>query len=347
MKGRISITAVVLLMAASWVLTRPLTVSATHLGIPDVPGLRTALPNEGYLAYMANPLVLRFGEEWTGWIDVRHPSLGVPPNTMFGYDRSDRFVRVRSTILIDSVGAVAPFDRVTDFHFANRTYMLQAGLSVINIGGRIIASADIPGGFTFPLAPPAVAALGAVAPNGPPPIIDLYYADLLIPGGFSRWPSRAPGLGNEFIFLDNIPPPGSGLLQTGDTFAHEVYHFLSDGIAGHLPIPGNLSHASEPRNLIADGTLIWSPGMKACAQDPVLCLPPWAISSSSDPTPVVVGPPMSTVTGLPGGRPLIGGVSQLIDNQAGIMFLNAPAGGPLAPWLPANQRGDNHAEAIA
>lgn len=139
----------------------PAGVDASHITIKEIFGLRTPLPNEGYLRYTVDPFTGRFGDEWTGWIDIRHPSLKGGTNVDFPFDRSDHFVKVRSTVLTYSgvAGAaprasqMAPEDRVTDSHFANKAYMLQAGLSVLETATCHVVSpaAGMPNAFTFPI----------------------------------------------------------------------------------------------------------------------------------------------------------------------------------------------------
>src|SRR3954467_2873864 len=62
----------------------------------DLAGLRPAMPGEGLLAHVINPYAqnanapARSGEEFTGWIDVRHPALSGPGDIIYGYDWYDR-----------------------------------------------------------------------------------------------------------------------------------------------------------------------------------------------------------------------------------------------------------------
>src|SRR4051812_47687782 len=70
----------------------------------DVPGLRSTMLGEGYLQFQQNPIVApRYGDEYTGWIDVRHParSEGLANDTNFGFDISDHQTFVRTTNLRD------------------------------------------------------------------------------------------------------------------------------------------------------------------------------------------------------------------------------------------------------
>lgn len=294
--------------------------AATHISTSlDVGGYRNNLPNQGYLQYQQNPFVTRYGDEWTGWVDVRNPSLAGATDTAFGYDRSDRYVNVRSTILTDSANVTAPSDRVTDFDYANKAYMLQSGVSIIeNATRNVTSNAGTP--FTFNLTPADRVAI-STAYNAAAPQIELYYGRNA-PGLLGA--TRIPTNGTPYVFLDNTSP------QTGygDTFAHEMYHFLGDGQAVHQPNGGDPGHSTDPRNIVADGSTQWSPGMPQNALG--AGTPPWAVPTGTQ----VVGPTMSTGGG---GAPIVGGVDQLTSAQAERIFSNAG----VQPWFPNAQRGDN------
>jgi PEP-CTERM motif len=229
-----------------WLLTQLASINAAHIpNSLDMAGLRTPLPGEGYLAYSLNPVSGRFGDEWTGWIDVRHPSLAGPRDTDFGYDRSDRFVQVRSTILTDNTGATAANNRVVDFDFANKAYVYQAGVSVLETSTRGVVSPPVgaAGTFSFPLTFPQEQSIMA-ANNGAAPTIELYYANGLNSGanGETYYPSLIAGAGNEAIFK------GSSAFQS--TFPHELYHFVGDGQAVHQPLAGDPTHSSDQANIV-------------------------------------------------------------------------------------------------
>ncbi len=67
---------------------------ATHIPTNlDVSAKRTEMQGEGYLQYLSNP-ASRWGNEWTGWVDAKHPSLVGMRDPSFGYDRSDRQFKV-------------------------------------------------------------------------------------------------------------------------------------------------------------------------------------------------------------------------------------------------------------
>jgi hypothetical protein len=281
--------------------------SANHVPtILDVPGIRDPLPNEGYLAHTVNPAAGRFGEEWTGWVDVRHPSLLGATDTAFGYDRSDRRYDVRSNILTDAANKTAAPNRVRDFDFANKAYMLQAGVSVIETSSRGVTSGA--GGapaFTFGL---SFAEEQAIMPamNAAAPTVENYYAGTN--GGANSLDSAAFGetynpslIGgaarNEAIFMADVPAPRT------DTFSHELYHFAGDGQAVQSPNGGDPAHSTDPANLIASGGIRSIPG------------------NTSE-----IGPRMSGT---------VGGKDQLTSAQVTRMFNNAGA----APWLQTSDNG--------
>ena len=259
-------------------------VLAAHLaGGIDRGGLRTPMLNEGYLAYLPNPNVGRFGEEWTGWIDVRHPSLAGSRDVLFGYDRSDRFVTVRSTILTDSgipgmngrPPQVGQADRPTDFDYANKAYLLQSGVSVIETDTRGVTSPAVgmAGSFDFPLSHglgdaqmglPSEEQNIMTSNNAGAPTIDNYYANSLVSSNAlaeTFYPSFLAGGNNDGIFMANIvansnPPSNRG----NDAFAHELYHFLGDGRAVHQEIQddpatpnkneADPAHSSDTKNIV-------------------------------------------------------------------------------------------------
>jgi hypothetical protein len=115
--------------------------SADHLDPPvRLNSVRPAMPNEGYLTFKPNPIDLdQFGEEWTGWVDVRHPAMDGSTQTFDPFDRSNRFANVKTIIVSDSNGVAARpnnQDAATgigirrDFDYANKIWA-QLGLSII------------------------------------------------------------------------------------------------------------------------------------------------------------------------------------------------------------------------
>jgi hypothetical protein len=298
-------------------------VGATHILIPDFPGFRRPMAGEGYLKYKPNPTVLRFGDEWTGWVDVRHPSLAGQTDKFNGYDRSDRFISAQSHILVDRNGVVSPDDRVTDFHYTNKAYMLQAGVSVIETGSDTITSPPQgnPGSFDFPLTRAGQIEGGNPAPdeegeimslnNVGVPTMNIYYAKTLFSGSYGRThlPNGAPGGNDEAIFMANV-----NLNGTPGTLPHEAFHFLGDGYAVHMPDPGDGTHSTDPRNIVAGGPIQWDAGMEAGFIGPNN--PPWNIPLST----AMYGPNLKTADGTPGGAPLVGGFMQITNAQAERLF---------------------------
>jgi hypothetical protein len=283
-----------------------LLVRADHIPTAlDLPGFRTSMPNEGYLAHTVNPAAGRFGEEWTGWVDVRHPSLLGVTDTDFGYDRSDRHFDVRSNILTDSASITANASRARDFDYANKAYMLQSGVSIIETDSRNVTSGA--GGapvFSFGLSFNEEKAI-MPAMNAAAPTVENYYAGTN--GAFNSLDSNAFGetynpsliagpANNEGVFMAERPVPRN------DTFSHEMYHFVGDGLAVRDPVGGDAAHSNDTHNLIGSGGSRLIP------------------ASTSE-----IGPRMSAT---------VGGKDQLISDQVDRMFNNAGA----APWL---QKFDN------
>ncbi len=249
---------------------------ALHITTPGVDMTRTALEGEGYLRFAPDPGSRRTGDEWSGWIDVRHPALNGPRDVDCSYDtasgcafdRSDRSLQVQSIILRDNTGAIAPDDRINDFHYADKAYLLQAGVSVLEAGVRGVDSpaAGRPGSFDFPLSHGlGDAQMGLPQEeqtimgnhNSGAPLIDNYYATSLTSGALAETfhPSFFPGAGNEAIFMGNIRAGGTPPVNRGnDAFAHELYHFVGDGQAIHSLTPGDPAHSQDPGNIVTPFT---------------------------------------------------------------------------------------------
>lgn len=294
----------------------------------DVAGTRTPLPNEGYLIHKVNPAagIGRFGDEYTGWIDIRHPArASVNANdTFLGYDTSDHVTRVRTTTLTDSNGVVATPNFARDFNFMNRIYGSQAGWSVLETAHRNYTSgAAVPGGnpvnFTFPIETGGTSQdtvdsqFGLAANNltggSATRTIDLYYHGELDndPGSAYRGYAyrsgatvRPDGGAGAFRPFVGIATSGSDT-AVADTVAHEIGHFVLNGPSVDNPSGGDPLHSATKTNLMASGSIRWYPGQ--AANDIALNDPPSAIPESL----AVVGPTMS----LNGdGTPKVGGIDQ-------------------------------------
>ncbi|MBX9585409.1 MAG: hypothetical protein K2X87_34310, partial [Gemmataceae bacterium] len=295
----------------------------------------TALPKSGSLQYAVGPLG-RYGHEWTGWVDTRHPSLAGPKDTgdkagknIAGYDRSDRWFRVQSTVLTDNgrddAGKARPpqtgaNNRPRDFDFANKAFIYQAGVMPIEVAKRDVTSPTFgkAGSFNFPLSTAERVAV-ANANNAPAPTVNLYYGDLGGDRGITRFPPNVPP---HLVVSGNAVP---------DTFAHELYHFASSGKAVQAENPADPPHSTDKRNLIASGGIRWVPGAKAGDLGKMPPNPPFDIPNSI----AVVGPGLSVG---PGGAPKVGGVDQLTTPQAERIFDKTTGFGK--DYFPAAQRND-------
>lgn len=299
-------------------LLAPAVAHATHVSEAlDIAGKRTPMPNEGYLLYEVNPIVGRAGEEYSGWIDIQHPSSAGANDLTLGYDRSDHFVTVNTTILDDGT-AVAPNpatpSRANDFDFANRAWM-QGGLSVIESfqgtfqSGTAVGAPPQPLNFNMPLANttpnPSVYNDGPVraALNSPVGTIDTYYTTTndANPNVSLRGYAYYSSVNNPAVFVATQGKDAAA----PDTFAHELGHFLLNGPSVDNPIVGNTGHSGTVTNLMASGSIRYRPGL---AKDGLGAAgsnnPPWNIANSIQ----VVGLPSSTNMD---GSPKVGGVNQL------------------------------------
>ena len=305
----------------------------------DIPSPRIGLPGEGYLVSRPNPIVTRFGDEYTGWIDIRHPArVSVnQPDTTLGYDMSDHQIRIRTTTLTDSAGVVAMPSIGRDFNFANRIWGgSQAGLSFIQDAHRNYTSgAANPGGqpvnFTFPPDVGGAAGsslfdsrIGSATNNftgGPASRrIDMYYV--------GNMDSVADSVFRGYMYFSSVNTltqqglnnPGDfrpfGVVATtgddtavADTFAHEIGHFLLNGPS--VDNPGTGGHSNTRTNLMASGSIRWYPGQAAgnISAGPPLN-PPSAISDSI----YTVGRTMRLNAD---GTPSVGGIDQLTAGTAG------------------------------
>jgi len=198
----------------------------------DVVGLRGRMSkNEGYLSYAFT--FTPYGEERTGWTDIRHPAqatLAGQPNatdTAIGYDRSDHFVNARTTILTDTAGNIAPSGGIPDdFHFANKAWA-QAGLSVIEVATR-------------PIALPASEPFSDFGADGNPRTGDAGEGDGLFTPGELFTDSGADG------------NPGTGDPGEGNGSFDGDFRFpLSHGL-GPAPPNGQMGHPREEQNIMTN-----------------------------------------------------------------------------------------------
>jgi hypothetical protein len=289
--------------------------------------LRPMMPGEGLLAHVANPYAqnatapVRSGEEFTGWIDVRHPALAGAADTLLGFDRYDRQLSQATTILKDA-NALAGSDVVTDLKHANTAFARQAGVSVIERSTRTYASPAVgqPGYFDFPLShglgdpmdPNSQAAKmlpkeeqAIMQQNVGGGAINVYYAQSLVSNAYGETyhPSFTAGGNNEALFMANQPVGGPR-----NTFAHELTHYITDGDAIYSPNANpDAAHSSDPRNLV--GNPQYDPGQAAGAI--AAGSPPWNIPNND----AIAGPAVSTANGMAGGAPKVGGISQLNRSQ--------------------------------
>ena len=291
----------------------------------DVAGTRTSFANEGYLSFASNAAVGRLGQEWTGWVDVRHPSLAGGTDATAGYDRSDRHFNITTTILTDSLGDTAPSDRPKDLAFANKAFLLQTGVGFVETNNRSITSGDTGASgvvsFSFGLDNTELTSIRDGFSTGSP-VVDVYYATLLDPASLAGGAFPPGGSsGNVAVFKSDLFGLGNP-----DTFSHELFHVAGDTNPGYSPRPTDLSHSCDSRNLIAAGQLRFSPGESydTAVPDPTNCpgtsTNPWDVPELID----VVGPRISTSIDTNNfnnpGQPKVGGVNQLISDQAQLIF---------------------------
>jgi hypothetical protein len=126
-------------------------------------------------------------------------------------------IGVRSNFLTDANGQTAAPNRIEDFDYTNKAFMLQAGVSVIETSTRAIASGA--GGanpaFTFPLSHGLGAAQAGQPPeeqslmtayNGGAPTIETYYAGNPRGGGNSLFSGAFGETYNPSLLCRRISP---------------------------------------------------------------------------------------------------------------------------------------------
>ncbi|CAN5335444.1 hypothetical protein BH09PLA1_BH09PLA1_13750 [soil metagenome] len=267
-------------------------------------GLRPMMTGEGLLEQQPNPFVTagpRIGAEYTGWVDIRHPALSGGTSTLLGYDRYDRRFDQATTFLTDVNGITANANVPRDLNHTNRVYATQAGVSVIErqTRGYTSPAAGMPGSFDFALsfAEERDIMMQNVGGNR----VNNYYARDLTSGAYGETynPALIAGGNNEALFIAERVPQGAGFIPiTRNTQAHEFTHFVTNGQGLHMP---NGSHSNDPRNIIGEPQ--WDPGQNGT---PIGNIP------DND---TVAGPAVSTVNGMAGGVPKVGGISQLKRSQ--------------------------------
>jgi len=199
----------------------------------DVAGLRTSLgPNEGYLSFHFT--YQPYGEERTGWTDVRHPALDGTPDPVYGFDRSDFNVNISTKTVTDGAGTSATPNIVRDFEYASAVYA-QAGISVVQTDAQTLTNADY---LTIDNTAELAKVFGTQRQAG---TVNAYYVQDFAGGQIGQALSPEDGPNNGFAVADG---------GANDTFAHELGHFLVDSY--RYP-PGNQIHNPASNELMAAG----------------------------------------------------------------------------------------------
>lgn len=308
--------------------------------------LRPKMAGEGLLEHRINPFSpggnIRFGSEFTGWIDARHPALAGPRDNILGYDRYERQIDQATTILTDNAGVVANANVTRDLNHANRVIASQAGVSVIERSTRGYTSPAVgqAGSFNFPL-DFATEETPLMAQNVAGGRVNVYYGRDLSSGAYGEtaFPSFTAGGNNEAIFMAERVRRSDGTFIpiTRNTHAHELTHFVTDGKPLHvLAAAPDAFHSDDRRNII--GQPQYDPGQAMGTNIGTVAVPelvPWDIPD----TDIVAGPSASTSAG---GAPRVGGISQLKRSQ---LFTPAAGATPargvfgdanVAPYLTKN-----------
>jgi len=203
----------------------------------------------GYLAFTpttVSPGNTQLGNEWTGWVDIRHPSLDGTTDLMFGYERSDHSVTTNPLIVTDGKSEVLPPATAAalikrDYEFANKIYA-QAGISISPDGPAVAITSN---GVTFPLDDDGI----LEQMKGPgrakdhtgvddPTVINTFYVTSLerVSNGVSVRPGTSTST-NDGIILPKR--------SKNSTFAHELAHLLlEESDAGHSKKVDNFFYKS-------------------------------------------------------------------------------------------------------
>ena len=244
-------------------------------GVTDT-GTYSLPADAGYLAFSPAAItdeISRLGEEWTGWVDIKHPALDGTTDTMLGYDRSDHAVTLRALVVTDDTTPTpqtATPDIPRDLHFSNKVFA-QAGVSVmLDSPATGITVSDV----TFPLSNSKTKFVELdtvfVDPNRSPvaTVINVFYGQNLdddpdttntdestVSGATIR-PSSSTSTNDGTFMADT-----SG----NSTLSHELAHsLLNQGNDDH-PQRGN-SDADNPTNVLSSLTTRTEP----LAVDPLL-----------------------------------------------------------------------------
>ena len=206
----------------------------------------------GYLAFSPDEIPTessRLGEEWTGWVDIKHPALDGTTDMSRGYDRSDHAVTLRALVVTDDATPTpqtATPDIPRDLHFSNKVFG-QAGVSVMLDGPATdITVSDV----TFPL---------SISTTGDGEL-DTVFADShrsSVPTVINTFYGKS--IDHPTALAATIRPTSStstndGTLMTdtsgNSTLAHELAHYLLDqGNDAHAVL--GRTDADSPRNVLA------------------------------------------------------------------------------------------------
>lgn len=198
---------------------------------------RTKMSGEGYLAHQVNHISgNRYGNEVTGWVDVRDPVLdGSTTNVFVPYDRSNHYVNVRTTTVTaekegGGIDVAAQPDVQRDMDRSNKIYA-QAGLSVVRTesGTLNLNGAGGTPDVQWPIGQGTEDDdMKKLSRSADTQTINTYYVqkyDGSAPNGLTSGPAGYAPTNND----------GSGVADQAQdsTFAHEIGHMILNGPAVH------------------------------------------------------------------------------------------------------------------
>lgn len=217
--------------------------------VTELPGIRTDLLNQGYLQHKVNPAagVGRFGEELTGWIDIRHPLLdGATTSVPNPYDFSNHYINEHSILLNDNTGVATQSvpNMLRDWDRSSKIYG-QAGLSTPRISsataqvGVTWANFDGDERLSFSNAGTGRAAAATT--------LNVYYAKSFgdsTANGVSRPPNQVNGttILNPYSYLQDS--------SVDSTQPHEVGHQALNSDSLWQQTPGTPSESDDTKNLM-------------------------------------------------------------------------------------------------